>query len=188
MKFIRNIREFLGRSLLKSKLNFPRSSKVHNFGDARSVAVIYREKGESFYILVKQYVKYLTSEHGIREVMAMCYIENKKEIPYYHVHKLKFDYFTSGDLTWRMEPKSDQTTNFINQRFDILIDLEKEPSLPLRFLLAQSKASFKVGHYHPDNEPFYDMMLATDEKDTFDQYINQVNHYLTLINKRDARA
>lgn len=188
MKFIQNIKEMLGKRLLKTKLETPRTSRVHNFADARSVAIIYKEKGESFYILVKQYVKYLTSEHGIKNVMAMCYIEDKKAVPYYHVHRLKFDYFTSGDLTWRMEPNCDQVTNFINQRFDILIDFEKEFCLPLRFILAESQAAFKVGHYHPDNEPYYDMMLATDEKDTFDQYVKQVNHYLTLINRKDARA
>ena len=188
MKFFDNIKRMFGQRLLKTKLQTPRTSQVHNFGDARSIAIIYKEKGESFYILVKQYVKYLSAEHGIREVMAMCYIENKKDIPYYHVHKLKFDYFTSAELTWRMEPNCDQVTNFVKQNFDILIDLEKEPCLPLRFILAESQAAFKVGYYHPDNEPFYDMMLASGQNDTFDEYIKQVNHYLTLINRQDARA
>ena len=188
MKIIQNIRRIFGERLLKTKMSSSRATKVHNFDDARSIAIIYKEKGESFYILVKQYVKYLAAEHGIREVMAMCYIEDKKMIPYYHVHKLKFDYFTSAELSWRMEPACDQVSNFVKQEFDILIDLEKEPCLPLRFILAESCAAFKVGYYHPDNEPFYDMMLASRENDTFDEYIKQVNHYLSLINKQHARA
>ena len=188
MKFIEDIRKYFGKRLLKSKMDSPRKPAVHNFSDATSVAVLYREKGESFYILVKQYVKYLRDEHGIRDIMALAYIEDKKALPHYHVHKLKYDYFTGADLSWRLEPSCDQVEKFVNQQFDILIDFEKEPSLPLRFVLAESKAAFKVGYYHEDNEPFYDMMLAAGENDTFDEYIKQINHYLTLINKKDARA
>lgn len=188
MKFINEIRNYFGRKLLNKTLSRQRESAVHNFDDARSIAILYREKGEGFYILVKQYVKYLSDEHGIRDIMAFAYIEDKKGIPHYHVHKLKYDYFTGGDLNWRLEPTCDQVTTFVNQPFDILIDLEKEASIPLRFVLAQSKAAFKVGYYNPANEPFYDMMLAAGENDTFDEYIKQVNHYLTRINKKDARA
>ena len=188
MKFITDIKTFFGKKLLAEKLRKPRQSAVHNYADARSVAILYREKGESFYILVKQFVKYLRTEHGIRNIMAMAYIEDKRIIPHYHVHKLKYDYFTGGDLNWRLEPVCDQIKNFVREPFDILIDLEKEPCLPLQFVLAESRAAFKVGYYHPDHEIFYDMMLAAGENDTFDEYIKQVNHYLTRINKRDARA
>lgn len=188
MKFINDIRRFFGERLLASKLNKSRQSAVHNFEDAQSVGILYREKGESFYILVKQYVKYLRSEHGIRDIMAMAYVEDKKILPHYHVHKLKYDYFTGANLNWRMEPNCDQVQNFIDKEYDILIDFEKEPSLPLRFILAESKAAFKVGYYDPDNEPFYDMMLASGENDTFDEYVKQINHYLTRINKKVERA
>lgn len=188
MKFINDIKTFFGEKLLKSKLHTPRKAAVHNFADARSVAILYKEKGESFYILVKQYVKYLREEHGIRDIMAMAYIEDKRALPHYHVHKLKYDYFTSAELNWRMEPTCDQVRKFVSEPFDILIDFEKEACLPLRFVLAESQAAFKVGYYHPDNEPYYDMMLASGENDTFDEYIRQVNHYLTLINKKNVRA
>jgi hypothetical protein len=165
-----------------------RKTRVHNFDDARSVAILYREKGESFFILVKQYVKYLKQEHGIREIMALGYIDDKKAVPHWHVHRLKYDYFTKGDLNWRYQPQCDQVNSFVSKNFDILIDFEKEPCLPLRYVLAESNAAFKVGYYHPENEPFYDMMLQTGERDTFDEYITQVNHYLKLINATNARA
>jgi len=188
VKFIDDIKKYFGKKLLKLKLEIPRKSSVRNFADARSVGIIYKEKGESFYILVKQYVKYLRDEHGIRDIMAMAYLEEKNNVPHYHVHKLKFDYFSVSDLTWRFEPACDQVESFVKTEFDILIDFEKEPCLPLRFVLAESKAVFKVGYYTSENEPFYDMMLAAGDTDTFDHYIKQINHYLTLINRKDARA
>lgn len=182
MKWLDNIKRTFGESLLKKKLKSNRKSAVHNFNDARSVGILYREKGESFYILVKQYVKYLQDEHGIREIMALAYIDDKKEVPFYQIHKLKYDYFTKGELDWRFEPHGEVSQNFIAKEFDILIDFEKEPVLPLRFVLAQSKAQFKVGYYDKANEPFYDLMFETKEDGTFDDYIKQINHYLKLIN------
>lgn len=171
-----------GEKLLKKKLKSERKPSVHNFEDARSIGIIYKEKGESYYILVKQYVKYLRDEHGIRDIMAFAYIDDKKVVPFYQVHKLKYDYFTKANLDWRMEPHGDEVSNFLSRDFDILIDLEKEPCLPLRFILAKSNASFKVGYYAEANEPFYDLMMATKESATFDDYIAQINHYLKRIN------
>lgn len=188
MKWIDDIRRFFGEKRLAAKLNVDRHPRVHNFDDARSVGILYKEKGEGFYILVKQYVKYLRSEHGIRDIMALCYIDEKGAVPHYHVHKLKFDYFQKNQLDWRFEPQCDQVRNFVETEYDILIDLEREPSLPLQFVLAESHARFKIGQYQKDNEKYYDLMIDVSKDATFDEYIKQINHYLTLINRGNARA
>jgi len=188
MKFIADIGRFFGLRQLRSEVQAARKARVSNFGSAKSVALLYQEKGESFFILVKQYVEYLKSEHGIREVMAFAYIDDKKAVPHWQVHKLKYDYFTKGETTWRQEPSGDAFKLFVDKPYDILIDLERQPALPLQFCMARSKATFKVGHYHAEREELYDLMFKTDERDTFDAYISQLNHYLKRINTHDARA
>jgi len=184
LKFLDDIKIKLGKRMLKSKLNQDRNTEVHNFDDARSVGILYREKGESFFILVKQYVKYLRDEYGMKDILAMAYIDDKKQIPHWHIHRLKYDYFTKGDLDWKFQPSCQQVDKFVNQEFDILIDLEKDFCLPLRFVLAESKANFKVGYYSADNEKYYDMMIQASKESTFDEYVSQVNHYLKRINVR----
>lgn len=188
MKLLNQLKLYLGERLLLKQKDSRRSAAVANFDRARSVAIIYREKGESFFILVKQYVKYLKAEQGIREVLAMAYIENEKDVPHYHLHRLQYDYFTGKELSFYMEPKCEQVANFVLNDFDILIDLEKDPPLPLRFLVQASKARFKVGYFSEQHQFLYDMMLKTDANATFDEYIKQVNHYLKLIDTHDARA
>jgi hypothetical protein len=188
LKWLDNIKEKLGRRILPSKINQNRLIEVSNFHNARSVGLIYREKGEGFYILVKQYVKYLKAEHGIREVLAMSYIDQKNHVPHYHLHRLKFDYFTKGELNWKMQPDCDQVNRFVQNPFDILIDLEREPVLPLLFLLAESHAKFKIGYYSQPMEEFYDLMIDVKPEATFDEYVQQVNHYLTRLNADHARA
>src|SRR5690554_8171783 len=120
--------------------------------------------------------------------MAFCYIDEKGNVPHYQVHKLKYDYFDKSEVNWRMEPISSQATKFVETEYDILIDLEREPVLPLQFILARSRARFKVGYFGTGRSEYYDLMIDVPPHATFDEYINQVNHYLTLINRGNARA
>lgn len=188
MKWLENIRKQWGRRKLARKINRKRNTAISNFHEARSVALIYDEKGEGFFILVKQYVKYLKSEFGIRDVLAMSYIDDKKEIPHYHIHRLKYDYFHKGELNFWYEPNCDQVKNFVVKDFDILINLERNPSLPLEFIQAESNAKLKVGYFQEGEEDLYDIMLDLPEQVTFDEYIKQINHYLTRINRINERA
>jgi hypothetical protein len=188
MSYFNHIGNLLGRNELRKVALKPRQKAVYNFGNARSIALVYREKGESFFILVKQYVQFLKNEYGIKEVLALCYIDDKKVVPHYHVHRLKYDYFTRKNVNWRSKPDCDEVSRFVERDFDILIDLEKESCLPLQFVVAQSRASFKVGYYNEDWKELYDLMLKTAGKTTFDGYVDQVNHYLNVIDTRHARA
>jgi len=186
VEWLENIKKAWGRKKLPSKVNTNRETAVSNFHNANSVALLYEEKGESYFILVKQYVKYLKSEFGVREVMALCYIDHKKEVPHYHTHRLKFDYFLKSELNWWYEPNCDQVKKFVTGEYDILINLERSPALPLEFIQVESNAKLKVGYFRNGREAFFDLMLDLPEKATFDEYVKQVNHYLTRINYERA--
>jgi len=186
--FIRKLLKSWSEKRLLSRADTRVKPKVANFGRARSVALVYREKGEGFFILVKQYVKYLKAEQGIPEVLAMAFIEDEKHVPHYHLHRLRYDYFTGNDTDLFSEPNCEETTKFSDRDFDILIDLEKEPPLELRYLVQRCKARFKVGYYSEENSFLYDMMIDAGERATFDEYAKQVNHYLNIIDSHEARA
>lgn len=187
MKLPDNISRFLSRHFLDISPEKSRRVKVTNFAEATSVGIIYKEKNESFYVLVKQYVKYLKEEHGIRDILALAYVEDRN-VPFWQVHKLEFDYFCKTDLDWRRKPVSLEVDNFVAKSFDILIDLSLEDHAPLMHILAKSKAKFKVGAYHDAKAELFDMMVDLGPNNTFDQYIHKLNHFLTILNKkRDAQ-
>ena len=182
------IKRSLAMRAMPKAINRDRRQSVSNYNTARSIGIIYREKGESFYILVKQFVKYLRAEHGVREVKALAYVDEPRAIPYYHKHKLRFDFFTPKDVNFQYDPTGDHVKNFEDNDFDILIDLEQETCYPLRFVLARSAARMKVGLYQPEWEEYYDLMLAREHESTFDDFMEELNHYLTVINTNNARA
>lgn len=188
MKLPRKIRYWLSSHFLDQKPEGNRRIKVANYGSARSVGVIYKEKDEAFFILVKQFVRYLKAEHGIREIMTMAYIDDK-HIPHWQLHKLEYSYFTIADCDWRLKPKSPMTDDFLAKDFDILIDFTQEVLPPLMHLLAKSRARFKVGAWNPNKKELLDFMVDLDDKNTFDQYLHKLNHFLTIINrKQNAEA
>lgn len=161
--------------------NLRRVGKVYNLGNAQSVCIIYNADSEEKYNTVKNYVKHLKEEEGIRKIMALGYVD-AKEVPDYLRPKLEFDFFCNKDLAWNYRPGGIIIKNFISEPYDILIDMERHENVPLRYLLNLSKAKFKVGFFNKDYQHYYDLMLDVKNNALVD-YIAQVNYYLSIINK-----
>lgn len=181
------IKSSIGNSkLLKEAKASKRKAQICNLAQARSIAVIYRSEDEAVHRIVKNYIKYLKEEEGIRKLMAYSYFDGKDE-PSYLQSILEFDYFTRKDINWHGKPNPSVISNFVNEPYDILIDLTEEPCLPLRYVLVESKAKFKVGQHNAANEPFFDLLIDTKMNDLA-KYIEQVTYYLAILNSEQGAA
>lgn len=169
------------KQLRKEFKNFRRTGKVINLEQAQSVALLYRVDDEHKWQLVKKYVKYLKEEEGIRKILTIGFFPGK-ELPEYLRPQLEFEFICMKDLAWNEKPVGNVSKNFCSEYFDILIDLEPEEIIPLRYILNWSNARFKVGYFTNDYSNYYDLMLQLERKE-LSEYINQVNHYLSIINK-----
>jgi hypothetical protein len=97
--------------------------------------------------------------------------------------RLGLDFFTFHDLNYYGFPNNIIVRNFINESFDILIDLTANRVVPLRLILYFSKSSFKVGSFSAENKRFYDLMIETDPSDYL-EYVKHVFNYLKIFNKK----
>jgi hypothetical protein len=176
------LRKKIGTRQLRSEYrNMRRTPKVFNLATAQSVAIIYRCDNEEKFAAVKKYIRHLKEEEGIKRLMALGYVEDKV-LPEFARSQLEFDFFCKADITWNFRPGGNAVKNFCNETFDILIDLEREEIIPLRHILNRSKGRFKVGYYTEEFKHFYDLMIDVRTPELMD-YIAQVNHYLSIINK-----
>ena len=66
--------------------------------------------------------------------------------------------------------------------FDILINLNIEKCFPLKYISAKTKAKFKIGRYDKKNAAYCDMMISTEENISLGKFIEQLLHYLNLLN------
>ena len=109
-------------------------------------------------------------------------------MPFYLQPSLEFDFVTLKDINWYYKPKGVPVDNFINEDFDVLIDLVTNDCLPMEFLQALAHARFKVGKYNEDKKDVYDLMINVKEVKNINYLIEQVHHYLTIINRKEEHA
>ncbi|HYG51335.1 MAG TPA: hypothetical protein VD905_10555 [Flavobacteriales bacterium] len=163
--------------------NYKRSGKVYNMDEARSVAILYHLDNEETFSIIKKYVKYLKEEEGIKRIMAVGYYDgDEKAVPAYVSPKLEFDFLLRHEHAKSGKPSGNIVKNFVEQDYDILVDLTYDKKLPLMYVLNWSVARFKVGVHQEENLQFYDLNIIQNNKSLTD-LIDNINMILKKINK-----
>lgn len=80
-------------------------------------------------------------------------------------------------------PGSFVVKNFIDEEFDLLIDLNIHDHFSLKYISALSKAAFKVGKYNENDIEIFDMMIDADNTKTVKYFLRQIDTYITMLNK-----
>jgi hypothetical protein len=79
-------------------------------------------------------------------------------------------------------PDSSETNSFISKPFDILIDINFNKLVPLRYITSLSRARFKVGlSDNETSESPFDLMIEIKNPVDIDGYLKKVIHYLEMI-------
>lgn len=130
-----------------------RDRKGFSLKNAKSVGLVYLERDHAHYREIKSLAKSLKEDYGVKRVGLMSYVPtDEKETPNWLVKKLDSGYLCKSDINWHGWPTKEFEA-FVDTPFDILIDLEIDPVLQLKFVVRKSMASMKVGI---DNSPWND--------------------------------
>lgn len=176
------IRSILGDIKFRNELKTLK--RVHhqtvNFEEAQKIGLLYDATDPKNYEVVKNYVKKVRGLH--KDVLALGYVD-KKELPHNQYAQYGLDFFCRKNLDFKMTPNHHVVSNFINEKFDILIHLNGRKVFPLRYIAALSHAKFRVGKYDRRNFFLYDLMISIKEGSTMNQFIEEAERYLKLIKK-----
>lgn len=181
MNFIDNIRQSIGNYFLKkdiAKVN--RSRSIMNLDDAKTIGIVFNASEEATYCIVNDFVRFFQDNQKTVKALGFA---NFNRLPHYCFPKLTFDYFTKRDLNWYYKPGNSRVNDFINQEYDIVIDLCMHECFPLTYIFGLSKAKFKVGRFGEKYSDIYDFMLNVNHKISMESYIKEIIHYLSIINK-----
>ena len=157
-----------------------RQHSFFNINEAKTIGIISEASNKEEFELVKKYVAYL---RDLRKKVKVLGFFGEKIIPKLTYSKFEYDFFTLKDLNWHQKPSSPIIENFINEEFDILLDLNIYDKLPLKFIAAASKAKCKIGKYSEETENIYDLMIETDTEKSLKYFLRQIDIYLSKINK-----
>lgn len=184
MQLIENIKDYFGLAKLNSLLKKESSRSINfcNLNNAKSIGLLIELKEETDYKKLLNFIKLLKGDYGVRNVSSIAFYNNKEEASFLQA-KLSFDFFLATDVNWRREPQKEACNIFMNEKFDVLIDLTDSFSIPLRRILLTSKAQFKVGRFSEENQMYYDFMIDSN-KSNFTQFTQEVVRYLTMINEK----
>jgi hypothetical protein len=180
-----NIRKKIGRYYFKKeKSKSVCHRQMTNLHDAQRIGILYTLDDVPDYERVSDFVSQLQSDH--KEVKALGFVKNKNLIQRF-LPRLSFDFFSKRDLTWFYKPIHTQVKDFIEKEFDLLIDLSLKDNFPLKYIAGLSNALLRVGKFSEENTAYYDLMIDTKPTMTTDEYLSQIQHYLTIINSNEKR-
>ncbi|MDA0945735.1 MAG: hypothetical protein RLZZ314_629 [Bacteroidota bacterium] len=163
-----NWKERIFRWRLKRMQAPERERRGCSLNQAESVGLLYLERDHAHFREIKDLAKRIKEEYGVKRVGMMSFVqEEEKQTPNWLVKKLDSGYFCKSDLNWYGWPVKEFEA-FTQTPFDILIDLELEPIMPLKFVVRSSCAGMKVGPDHPEWANDLDVRLVQEPEEIDD--------------------
>jgi len=159
-----------------------REVEVNNLETAHYIGIVYNATEPADYKLLKQLVEYFKNMG--KKVMALGYIDDKD--PQKHLNtRLDFRFFTKKELNWVFKPDGLEVNNFVEEKFDILLDLGVEYCHPIKYICGLSAAAFKVGPHDKYSELYYDMILDPGYNRTLENFIKNTEVYIKMVNRKN---
>jgi hypothetical protein len=183
MSIAKSIRSVLGRRKFQRELQeLKREPESVSFEEANNIGIIYDATDERDSEAVKNYMKNIRSAFK-KDIHAIGYVD-RKNLHSSQYAQFGLDYFSQKDLNFKMIPVSPTVKNFINEKFDILINISYRKSLPLTYITALSKARFKVGAFSNINNDGLDMMVKVNGEPTVKIVLEEIERFLRIIRKK----
>ena len=169
--------------LRKHSKNTVRKKMVHNLESARSIGIICFANTNNGLDNAMHFANFLNEKKIITSILVFCPL---KEVPQNFLLRKNVKVFTKKELNWYGRPNQPIVEQFINEDFDILIDLSLQEIFPLRWVSTLSRSKFKVGTLGYFGNP-NDLTISLKNEKSEEYLISQIKHYLNLINNRFAQ-
>jgi len=172
---IQKIKSLFHSYFLKKELKFHQSNRnIINLNAAKEIGIIFYAKTPDDTNVINQFAAYLKEQK--KKVNILAFYNSKKT-----ALNFNFPYFNKKDINWHFEPISPNVTDFIQKKFDILINLVISDCPPLEYVSALSNAQFRVGMYETNKIHSADMMIDLNGKNDIAYLVEQVKMYLQMI-------
>jgi len=155
-----------------------RNAKIQTLNNSKSVGILWNPVDEASietYELLRKTLK----DKGIRTV-GLAHINSKGEKDTFAT--IAHSGFSNNvNVSWAGRPKSGDGEQFMQEQFDILIDLSIRKVLALQYILVHSEATFKVG-WESSEYNYYDLNIDVSVKPECRYLMEQIVYYLENIN------
>ena len=163
----------LANRILNSKLSsVNREKKVFNLDSAQTAGILWESNQKDSFDLLEKELRTAKIK-----TVGLCYFQSKKAVIPEEING-----FTRKQTTWSGIPKTTRAEDFIQQKFDLLIDLTRQNFFPLVYVTALSEATFKIGS-SGFAVNYFDLNIEFREQPETSELTEQILYYLRRINK-----
>ncbi len=141
-----------------------------NFDKSRTIGILFDATNMENRNLVLEYAEQLRSQK--KQVKLLGFFDSKMKD-----ENFTFRHFNRSDIDWAFRPKGSNVEEFMNQQFDVLINLNTSSTTSTEYISALSKANFKVGPF-TERTICYDLMIDTDQRTSLRKFIDQMEGLL----------
>lgn len=152
---------------------------------ARRIGVLFTGEDEHMLNAVSTFIKELRLSG--KSVRCLGYVPRPKVAETLRASQ-DLEFFSQDDLNWYFRPESRTVCSFLEDPFDILIDLRLRRRMPLPFMVGLSQARFKVGRFNERDRDLHDLMIRADDGMDITEYIVQIRHYLEKLDAGDTSS
>lgn len=180
MELFKNIRLKIGRVIFAKKMaKTKRKVFYSDFSQIRNIGIVWDASNTADFSSLSKFCQKM-HEKNI-EVKILGYFPGK-ELPNQYTAIRYLTCLRKNELSFFYIPESSEANSFINNRFDVLIDINFNKIFTLNYLTSLSVAAFKVGLFESErNDTPFDLILEIKRPVSADNYLDQVLHYLEMI-------
>lgn len=177
------IREKIGYFILAfdSKERVRRRTII-NFDAATSMLFVYYAGNLKEVERIAQHIRMIKARG--KKVNSIGYVDTDT-LPVHFEPTEESGFISNSDLNWFKKPSYSILNRYAKEEYDMLIDLNINEQLPLRFLTFLSMARCKVGKYYEKFAGRYDILIESGAGEAVEYYLKTTDKYLNMINKEN---
>lgn len=175
---IENIITYLQFIFFRKKVKLaPREKEFTSFYNAKSVGIVCYVDELHEWELIQKIIAEFQANKATVNVFG---IYTGKIIPSWCSNTIYVKLFSEKKYKLFPIPSGQYINDFIDTKFDLLINLSlSDKFLPL-YISAVSKAKFKIAIESPKNMEHFDMFIKLENPE-IEEYVDQLMHYLSKI-------
>lgn len=159
-----------------------RAPRSVNWEDARSIGILFEATDLNRRQAVLRYSEALKAQG--KRVKLLGYFHNDQNDP-----NFIFPHFNRRQFDWALRPTASEVHSFIDEPFDLLLNIEPATRLHSEYIALLSRAALKVGPY-TENTDCYDLMIEPADPGNIKAFVQQIEGLLkkTLTRHEPAQV
>jgi hypothetical protein len=172
-------------AIVSRKKRLIRNKRFHSFDTAKIVGIVFKVEDGMVPPEVFAIRNFLLNKKIQCFTIGYC---DSKTLPEELSRMYSLNLFTKQDVNWYGRPIAENVNNFLQGSYDIVIDLcrdEERYPYPLKYIVSTVQASLIIGGVLYPRCP-YDLVVDAQQVCDTGGYIEQVKHYISIINNPQA--